>query len=540
MQNELQTALFQAFDTLNLQRVKTFSVPPVTLCGPGSVSSCGQQAQTRGLKHLFVMADSFLHQAGMTAGLTRSLAVKGIAMTLWPCPVGEPCITDVCAAVAQLRESGCDGVIAFGGGSVLDAAKAVALLVTNPDSTLAEMSETSVLQPRLPLIAYEDDCVTRLIQDDVNETAYNQIKNWSISELREYVLSDETSVDDIAFTRKGLTSEVVAAVAKICSNADLIYGAKKMPVIKKANTTIGIPGTFSARLQPNDTRDDVQSIAAQIYEGLSFGVGDAVIGVNPVTDDVENLSRVLDTIYGVIDKFNIPTQGCVLAHVTTQIEAIRRGAPGGLIFQSICGSEKGLKEFGVELAMLDEARAVGAEFNRIAGENCLYFETGQGSALSAGANFGADQVTMEARNYGLARHYDPFIVNTVVGFIGPEYLYNDRQIIRAGLEDHFMGKLSGISMGCDCCYTNHADADQNLNENLMILLATAGCNYIMGMPLGDDIMLNYQTTAFHDTATVRQLLNLRPSPEFERWLESMGIMANGRLTKRAGDPSLFF
>ncbi|EPT0420402.1 ethanolamine ammonia-lyase subunit EutB [Escherichia coli] len=374
------------------------------------------------------------------------------------------------------------------------------------------LSEMTVADIRNnPVIAYEDDCVTRLIQDDVNETAYNQIKNWSISELREYVLSDETSVDDIAFTRKGLTSEVVAAVAKICSNADLIYGAKKMPVIKKANTTIGIPGTFSARLQPNDTRDDVQSIAAQIYEGLSFGVGDAVIGVNPVTDDVENLSRVLDTIYGVIDKFNIPTQGCVLAHVTTQIEAIRRGAPGGLIFQSICGSEKGLKEFGVELAMLDEARAVGA-----------------------------DQVTMEARNYGLARHYDPFIVNTVVGFIGPEYLYNDRQIIRAGLEDHFMGKLSGISMGCDCCYTNHADADQNLNENLMILLATAGCNYIMGMPLGDDIMLNYQTTAFHDTATVRQLLNLRPSPEFERWLESMGIMANGRLTKRAGDPSLFF
>ncbi len=363
------------------------------------------------------------------------------------------------------------------------------------------LSEMTVADIRNnPVIAYEEDCVTRLIQDDVNETAYNRIKNWSISELREYVLSDETSVDDIAFTRKGLTSEVVAAVAKICSNADLIYGGKKMPVIKKANTTIGIPGTFSEMC----IRDR------------------------------------LDTVYGVIDKFNIPTQGCVLAHVTTQIEAIRRGAPGGLIFQSICGSEKGLKEFGVELAMLDEARAVGAEFNRIAGENCLYFETGQGSALSAGANFGADQVTMEARNYGLARHYDPFLVNTVVGFIGPEYLYNDRQIIRAGLEDHFMGKLSGISMGCDCCYTNHADADQNLNENLMILLATAGCNYIMGMPLGDDIMLNYQTTAFHDTATVRQLLNLRPSPEFERWLETMGIMANGRLTKRAGDPSLFF
>ena len=391
-----------------------------------------------------------------------------------------------------------------------------------------------------PVVPYEEDCVTRLIQDDINEAEYSRIKNWSIGELREHVLSDTTSLDDINLLRKGLTSEVIAGVAKICSNADLIYGAKKSPVVKYANTTIGLPGHFCARLQPNDTRDDVQSISAQIYEGLSYGVGDAVIGVNPVTDDVDNLSRVLDTVYGIIDKFAIPTQGCVLSHVTTQMEAIRRGAPGGLIFQSICGSEKGLREFGVELEMLDEARHVGAQYNRIAGPNCLYFETGQGSALSAGAHYGADQVTMEARNYGLARHYDPFLVNTVVGFIGPEYLYNDKQIIRAGLEDHFMGKLSGISMGCDCCYTNHADADQNLNENLMILLDTAGCNYIMGMPLGDDIMLNYQTTAFHDTATVRQLLNLRPAPEFEAWLEKMGLMENGRLTQRAGDPSLFF
>ena len=391
-----------------------------------------------------------------------------------------------------------------------------------------------------PVVPYEEDCVTRLIQDDINEAEYSRIKNWSIGELREHVLSDTTSLDDINLLRKGLTSEVIAGVAKICSNADLIYGAKKSPVVKYANTTIGLPGHFCARLQPNDTRDDVQSISAQIYEGLSYGVGDAVIGVNPVTDDVDNLSRVLDTVYGIIDKFAIPTQGCVLSHVTTQMEAIRRGAPGGLIFQSICGSEKGLREFGVELEMLDEARHVGAQYNRIAGPNCLYFETGQGSALSAGAHYGADQVTMEARNYGLARHYDPFLVNTVVGFIGPEYLYNDKQIIRAGLEDHFMGKLSGISMGCDCCYTNHADADQNLNENLMILLATAGCNYIMGMPLGDDIMLNYQTTAFHDTATVRQLLNLRPAPEFEAWLEKMGLKENGRLTQRAGDPSLFF
>ncbi|MDN6872185.1 ethanolamine ammonia-lyase subunit EutB [Pseudomonas citronellolis] len=403
------------------------------------------------------------------------------------------------------------------------------------------LSELTVADVRMnPVIPYEEDSVTRLIQDGINESAYARIAQWRIGELREYILADDTGADDIAFLRKGLSSEVVAAVAKICSNADLIYAAKRMPVVKKANNTMGLPGRFSARLQPNDTRDDVQSIAAQMYEGLSYGIGDAVIGVNPVTDNVENLTRVLHTVYEAIDKFAIPTQGCVLAHVTTQMEAIRRGAPGGLIFQSICGSEKGLREFGVELEMLEEARAVGAEYNRIAGPNCLYFETGQGSALSAGAHHGADQLTMEARNYGLARHFDPFMVNTVVGFIGPEYLYNDRQIIRAGLEDHFMGKLSGISMGCDCCYTNHADADQNSNENLMILLATAGCNFIIGMPMGDDIMLNYQTNAFHDTATIRQLLGLRPAPEFERWLERMGLMSDGRLTARAGDPSIFF
>jgi ethanolamine ammonia-lyase large subunit len=391
-----------------------------------------------------------------------------------------------------------------------------------------------------PAVPYEEDCVTRVIQDDINEAAYDKIKNWTVSELREYLFRDETNSNDIAFLRKGLTAETVAAVAKICSNADLIYGAKKMPVIKKANTTIGIPGRLCARLQPNDTRDNIESIRAQIFEGLSYGVGDAVIGVNPVTDNVENARRLLDTIYEIIDKYDIPTQGCVLAHVTTQIAAIKQGAPGGLIFQSICGSEKGLKEFGVTLDMLDEAVAIGRTHNRLAGPNCMYFETGQGSALSAGAHYGADQVTMEARNYGLARHYDPMLVNTVVGFIGPEYLYNDRQIIRAGLEDHFMGKLSGISMGCDTCYTNHAEADQNSNENLMVLLAAAGCNYIMGMPLGDDIMLNYQTSAFHDTATLRQLFNCRPAPEFERWLEKQGLMENGRLTPVAGDASFFF
>ncbi|THF67017.1 ethanolamine ammonia-lyase subunit EutB [Pseudothauera nasutitermitis] len=391
-----------------------------------------------------------------------------------------------------------------------------------------------------PAVPYEEDCVTRIIQDDINSAAYDKVKSWTVGELREYVLDDTTTNDDIALIRKGLTAEMVAAVAKICSNADLIYGASKMPVVKKANTTIGLPGRISARLQPNDTRDNLESIRAQIFEGLSYGVGDAVIGVNPVTDNVENVHRILDTLYEIIDKYGIPTQGCVLAHVTTQIAAIRRGAPGGLIFQSICGSEKGLKEFGVEIAMLDEAAEVGRTHNRLAGPNCLYFETGQGSALSAGAHHGADQVTMEARNYGLARHYDPMLVNTVVGFIGPEYLYNDRQIIRAGLEDHFMGKLTGVSMGCDTCYTNHAEADQNSNENLMVLLGAAGVNFIMGMPLGDDIMLNYQTSAFHDTATLRKVLNRRPAPEFERWLEKMGLMEDGRLTRNAGDASWFF
>lgn len=403
------------------------------------------------------------------------------------------------------------------------------------------LSELTVADIRNnPVVPYEDDCVTRLIQDNINETAYNQVKNWTIGELREYILSDDTSLLDWQFISKGLTSEVIAGVAKICSNADLIYGAKKVPVVKRANNTIGLPGHFACRLQPNDTRDNVKSIEAQIYEGLSYGAGDAVIGVNPVTDDVENLRRVLDTIYDVIDKYQIPTQGCVLGHVSTQMEAIRKGAPGGLIFQSICGSEKGLKEFGISLEMLDEAQAIGREYNRISGENFFYFETGQGSALSANAHNGSDQVTLEARNYGLARHYDPFMVNTVVGFIGPEYLYDDRQIMRAGLEDHFMGKLHGVAMGVDCCYTNHANADQNVNETLSILLATAGCNFIIGMPLGDDIMLNYQTSAFHDTATIRQLLNLRPSPEFNVWLEKMGIMENGRLTSIAGDASLFF
>lgn len=391
-----------------------------------------------------------------------------------------------------------------------------------------------------PVVPYEDDCVTRLIQDNVNEAVYRRIQNWSVGQLREVLLDDHVTLEEREVLRKGLTSEMVAAVTKICSNGDLMYGAKLLPVVTKANTTMGLAGRFCSRLQPNDTRDDIRSITAQIYEGLSYGSGDALIGVNPVTDNVESVTRTLNQVYEVINQHAIPTQGCVLAHISTQMEAVRKGAPVGLLFQSICGSEKGLKEFGISLEMLDEAADVGRHYSSVAGGNCLYFETGQGSALSANAHHGADQVTMEARNYGLARHYQPFIVNTVVGFIGPEYLYNSREILRAALEDHFMGKLSGISMGCDCCYTNHADADQNSNESLVMLLASAGCNFVIAMPMGDDIMLNYQTCSFHDIATVRQTLGLRPAPEFEHWLEARGLMANGRLTRAAGDPSLFF
>lgn len=391
-----------------------------------------------------------------------------------------------------------------------------------------------------PAVPYEQDIVTRVIQDAVNERIYDSIKHWSISELREYILSNETSLEDLQRLRKGVTSEIAAAVAKIMTNLDLMVAAKKMPVIAKANSTIGKPGTFGCRLQPNDTRDDIRSITAQIYEGLSYGAGDILIGINPVIDTPENIHKLLNITDEIIEKWKIPTQNCVLGHVSNQVEAIKNGAPAGCIFQSLAGSEDGLKEFGVTVEMLDDAYAAGKTHCKAAGPNIMYFETGQGSELSANAHHGADQVVMEARCYGLAKRYEPFLVNTVVGFIGPEYLYDSRQIIRAGLEDHFMGKFTGVSMGADACYTNHANADQNSMDNLLVILASAGLNYVMGVAAADDIMLNYQSTSFHDTASIRQLLGLRPSPEFERWLENMGLWEHGQLTPRAGDPSIFF
>ena len=390
-----------------------------------------------------------------------------------------------------------------------------------------------------PVISYEEDEVTRIIQDDVNEKIYDEIKNWTVSEFREWILDLKTTGDKIKRVSKGLTSEMVAAVAKLMSNMDLVVAAKKIRVKKFCNTEIGGEGILAARLQPNHTTDDPDGIMLSVYEGLSYGVGDALLGLNPVDDSVDSVMRVLQRFHEIKTKWDIPTQICVLAHVTTQMEAVRRGAPTDLIFQSIAGSQKGNEAFGIDGKMIEEARQLALKHGTATGPNVMYFETGQGSELSSEAHHGADQVTLEARCYGFAKRFDPFIVNTVVGFIGPEYLYDSKQVIRAGLEDHFMGKLTGISMGVDACYTNHMKADQNDIENLEMLLSIAGVNYFMAIPAGDDIMLNYQTTSYHDDAALRNLTNARPIKPFEKWLEKMGIMKDGKLTERAGDASIF-
>ncbi len=390
-----------------------------------------------------------------------------------------------------------------------------------------------------PAVPYEIDEVTRIIQDNVNEKIYGEIKNWTVSELREWLLNENTTGADIRRISRGLTSEMIAAVAKIMSNIDLVYAAKKIKVTAHCNTTIGEFGTLSARLQPNHPTDDPDGITASLMEGLTYGIGDALIGLNPVDDSVESVTRVLKRFEEFKQKWEIPTQNCVLAHVTTQMEAIRKGAPTDLIFQSIAGSEKGNAAFGFNAATIQEARDLALKEGTATGPNVMYFETGQGSELSSEAHNGVDQVTMEARCYGFARNYDPFLVNTVVGFIGPEYLYDAKQVIRAGLEDHFMGKLSGVPMGCDACYTNHMKADQNDIENLALLLTAAGCTYFMGIPHGDDVMLNYQTTGYHETASLREIYGLTAIKEFDEWLQKMGFVENGKLTKKAGDASIF-
>ncbi|WP_445487503.1 ethanolamine ammonia-lyase subunit EutB [Niallia sp. 03133] len=390
-----------------------------------------------------------------------------------------------------------------------------------------------------PVLPAEEDEVSMMIEEGVDELVYAKIRNWSISEFREFLLNDSTTNEVIETVRTGLTSEMIAGVTKLMSNLDLITAASKMQTVVRCNYEIGQKGVLASRAQPNHPFDSIQGIKAGLYEALSYGIGDAVIGINPVIDSVESVGGILTATKEVIDRWNIPTQNCVLAHVTTQMKAIEKGAPADLIFQSLAGTADGNKAFGINSRLLDEADELIRMKGTALGPNRWYFETGQGSELSSGTHSGIDQLTLEARCYGLARKYKPFLVNTVVGFIGPEYLYDSKQVIRAGLEDHFMGKLHGLPMGVDVCYTNHMKADQNDMDNLGVLLASAGVSFLISVPLSDDCMLNYQSLSFHDIATLRELLKLRPTPMFESWLEMKGIMENGKLTRQAGNPLLF-
>jgi ethanolamine ammonia-lyase large subunit len=389
-----------------------------------------------------------------------------------------------------------------------------------------------------PLIPYEDDEVTRLILDSHDAVAFATIGHLTVGEFREWLLSEQTGDAELAAVSAGVTPEMAAAVSKIMRLQDLVTVGAKRRIITRFRDTLGLPGRFSTRLQPNHPTDDSRGIAASVIDGLLYANGDAVIGVNPASDDIATVERLLRMLDRVREALQIPTQICVLAHVTQQMEAMRRGAPVDLVFQSIAGTEAANRSFGVNLALLAEAAQAARELKR--GENVMYFETGQGSALSANAHSGVDQQTCEARAYAVARAFAPLLVNTVVGFIGPEYLFNGKQIMRAGLEDHFCGKLLGLPMGCDVCYTNHAEADQDDMDALLTILGAAGCNYIMGVPGADDIMLNYQSTSFHDALYIRSVLKLRPAPEFEAWLDRMGILEDGlKLRSRPALPTQF-
>ncbi|MDH4571741.1 ethanolamine ammonia-lyase subunit EutB [Salinicola acroporae] len=387
---------------------------------------------------------------------------------------------------------------------------------------LAELPLATFLEE--PLIPYEEDEITRLILDRHDRAAFAPVASLSVGEFRNWLLSERADGESLGRLAPGLTPEMVAAVSKLMRVQDLVLVGRKCEVVTRFRNTIGLPGRLSTRLQPNHPTDDASGIAASILDGLLYASGDAVIGINPATDNTSTVVTLLKMLDEVISRYEIPTQSCVLTHVTTAIEAIERGAPTDLVFQSIAGTEAANRGFGIDLALLREGREAALSLNRgPLGNNVMYFETGQGSALSANAHHGLDQQTLEARAYAVAREFEPLLVNTVVGFIGPEYLFDGKQIIRAGLEDHFCGKLLGVPMGCDVCYTNHAEADQDDMDMLLTLLGAAGCHYIMGIPGSDDIMLNYQTTSFHDALYLRQVLGLRPAPEFEQWLESSGI-----------------
>ena len=437
---------------------------------------------------------------------------------------------DLKEVLAKANEPKSGDVLA--GVAAEDERERVAAKLVLAEVTLAELREH-------PVIPYEVDEVTRIVEDSLDDELFARIRSWTVGQLREWILDDGTSGEDVRRLSPALTPEMAAGCAKLMSNLDLIVAGRKIRVTAHANGTFGLEGRFSTRLQPNDPRDSVEAILAVTREGLSYGNGDAVIGINPATDSVESCYELLSATKDLLRRHDVPTQNCVLAHLTIQMQALERGAPLDLMFQSIAGSQKANAGFGIDVALLDDAYALVNERGTAIGPNRMYFETGQGSALSSEGHHGADQLTMEARAYGLARRYAPYILNTVVGFIGPEYLFDGPQITRAGLEDHFCGKLLGISMGCDVCYTNHARTDQNQLENLAVLLASAGCNYFMGLPLGDDVMLNYESSSFHDNAAVRDLLGFKPTPEFEAWMEAKGLTENGKRTRRFGDASLF-
>lgn len=391
---------------------------------------------------------------------------------------------------------------------------------------LAELPLTTLLSE--VVVPYEDDEVTRHIIDTHDTAAFAPVAHLTVGDFRNWLLSDAVDSATLAALAPGITPEMAAAVCKIMRHQDLILVAKKCQVTTAFRSTIGLPGRLSTRLQPNHPTDDTAGIAASLLDGLLYGSGDAVIGINPATDNVPQVMRLVALMDEIIQRYGIPTQSCVLTHVTNTLQAIERGAPVDLVFQSIAGTEAANRSFGINLALLAEAQSAALSLARgTVGRNVMYFETGQGSALSANAHHGVDQQTCEARAYAVARQFSPLLVNTVVGFIGPEYLYDGKQIIRAGLEDHFCGKLMGLPMGCDVCYTNHAEADQNDMDVLLTLLGVAGCTFVMGIPGSDDIMLNYQTTSFHDALYARRALGLRVAPEFEAWLQAMQITSTG-------------
>ena len=429
-------------------------------------------------------------------------------------------------AKANEEKSG-DTLLGIGAGSV---SERIAARIVLSEITLGEIRAN-------PLI---EDNVTAVIEAQINESIFKEMSGWTVGELRDWLLDHHTTPEMARRASRGLSSEMIAAVAKMMSAMDLVYAARKLRVWATCATCVGLPGTLSYRIQPNHPADDVPGILASIAEGLSYASGDACIGINPVEDNVYNTTTLMEASWNVIQKWKIPTQNVVLSHVTTQMEAVKGGAPACMFFQSVAGTESTNEAFGVTEQILDEAYELISKYGMAKGPNLMYFETGQGSEQSLELNEGIDMLTLEARTYGFARKYSPFMVNNVSGFIGPETLYDGRQIMRASLEDHFMGKLTGLPMGMAPCYTNHTKIEQDDQEMATMLLTMAGANYFMGVPLGDDVMLAYQDTSYHDDVTLRELLGLTPAPDFFRWSVEMGVLdENGRLTDKAGDASLF-